>query len=544
MGSKKVRVSSSRSHPGSTKTTTVNPFHEMKLFCQDFGESFTGFKVPPEYRNHNKELWLDKYTPSSLADLCVHKKKVEEVKAWFEERMSANKGDICNYVLLITGQSGVGKSATVHAIASHLRATICEWNTPTPTIWQEHIHTTNSGLRYTSKLDEFENFVEKIRKYGLISSSSTQDQQKPYMILIDDLPVINGKISYGRLQRCLHLLVGCVRVPTVILITDYSKEDTGDYTSRCWEDLQTFLQSVGACKVAFNPITVNSIAKVLSKICKGEKVRVTPDQINVIAKASGGDIRHAITSLQYFSLKSGSVEKGSHKIDYLDDECTLPFGRDETLSLFHALGKFLHNKRDTECVIASDTDSLFLKDDFTRLPMKMDPPERVLGQAHGQARHIADFLHENFLDFVHDEAMDDAWVATSYLSDADILLASLTGLQYNNYVAENIIQSTAASVAVRGVMFGNRHPLSSRWHAIRRPVLWQVDQSLRHNKKDMVGQRTAAYNGVNVSDVSVIATEWNPVMRWLGFRGFDNDKRYTGSMVDDGMEIDDEIEDW
>lgn len=60
--------------------------------------------------------------------------------------------------------------------------------------------------------------------------------------------------------------------------------------------------------------------------------------------------------------------------------------------------------------------------------------------------------------------MDDAWVATSYLSDADILLASLTGVQCNNYVAENIIQSTAASVAVRGVMFGNRHPLSSRYH--------------------------------------------------------------------------------
>lgn len=62
--------------------------------------------------------------------------------------------------------------------------------------------------------------------------------------------------------------------------------------------------------------------------------------------------------------------------------------------------------------------------------------------------------------------MDDAWVATSYLSDADTLLASLTGVQYKNYVAENIIQSTAASVAVRGVMYGNRHPLSSRYQTL------------------------------------------------------------------------------
>lgn len=72
-----------------------------------------------------------------------------------------------------------------------------------------------------------------------------------YIILIDDLPVINGKISYGRRQRCLHLLVQSVRIPTVILITDYSRADTADSTSRYWDELQTSLQSAGACKVTF-----------------------------------------------------------------------------------------------------------------------------------------------------------------------------------------------------------------------------------------------------------------------------------------------------
>ncbi|GJW17958.1 cell cycle checkpoint protein RAD17 isoform X1, partial [Tanacetum coccineum] len=575
------------------------------------------------YKRDSKELWLDKYKPCSLAELSVHKKKVEEVKVWFEERIITSKcsqrpspgstshsgqllvaispyqaqarplhwahayideDEYCNYVLLITGQSGVGKSATVHAIASHLGATVCEWNTPTPTIWQEHIHATNSGLRYMSKLDEFENFVEKIRKYGLISSSLTGKAQKPVIILIDDLPVINGKISYSRLQRCLHLLVQSVRIPTVILITEYSKADTNDYTLRCWEELQTSLQSAGACKVMFITNEANG----------GEKLKITAEQMDVIAKASGGDIRHAITSLQYLSLKSDPIGKGSHKIDNLDDGYSLPFGRDETLSLFHALGKFLHNKRDTETSTASefasyavllfryfcdsflqlvtlpspfviDMDSVFLKEDFTRLPMKMDAPERVLQQAHGQARPIADFLQENVLDFVDDEAMDDAWVVSSYLSDADTLLASLSGGLSRNYEAENIIQSTAASVAVRGVMFGNRQPLSSRWHAIRRPQLWQVEQSLWRNKKEMVRQKSVAYNGLNLSDISIIATEWQPALKWLGSRASEDNRAQQGSisgkMVNykgyDGMETcdsggsgdednddDDEIEDW
>nr|XP_043607391.1 cell cycle checkpoint protein RAD17 isoform X2 [Erigeron canadensis] len=507
-----------------------------------------GFKVSAGHKRDNKESWLEKYRPRSLAELCVHKKKVEEVKLWFEERIKFRKDEYCNHVLLITGQPGVGKSATVHAIASQLGVTIHEWNTPTPTIWQEHVHTTSAGLRYISKLDEFENFVDKIRKYGLISSHLTGETKKPVIILIDDLPVINGKITFGRLQRSLHLLVQSVRTPTVILITEYGRSDTADYTSRCWEELQTSLHSAGACKVAFNPITANSIVKTLSKICRGENVKITADQLDAIAKASGGDIRHAITSLQYFCLKSESIEKGSHKIDNLDDLYSLQFGRDETLSLFHALGKFLHNKRDAETVTASDLDSIPLKENFTRLPMKMDAPEKVLGQAHGQARTVADFLHENVPDFLHEEAMDDASVVASYLSDADTLLASLSGALSWNYEAENIIQSTAALVAARGVMFGNHRPIS-RWHAIRRPVMWQVEQSQWRNKNEMLGQRSSAYNGANLSDLSIIATEWGPALKWLGSRAHQGS---TGGDMFDGKEIcdgggsddDDEIEDW
>ncbi|KAL4569050.1 hypothetical protein LXL04_024677 [Taraxacum kok-saghyz] len=522
-GSKKARISSSRSHPGKTG----NPFDEMKMFCEDFGEGFTGFKVPPGHKRDDKELWVDKYKPRSLLDLSVHKKKVEEVKLWLEERIITKNNNHYNHVLVISGQPGVGKSATVHTIASHLGATVYEWNTPTPTIWQEHLHTTNAGLRYMSKLDEFEIFVDKIRKYGLISS-----QKKPFIILIDDLPVTNGKISLARLQRCLNLLVQSVCIPTVILITDYGKTETSDFTSRCWEELQTSLQNAGACKIGFNPITVNSISKMLSKICKQEKLKLTSNQIDSIAKASGGDIRNAITSLQYYNLK-GISDNSSH----LDDGCCLTFGRDETLSLFHALGKFLHNKRETENMITSDTS---LKEEFTRLPMKMDVPERVLGQAHGQARTIADFLHENVIDFVEEEGIDDAYVVASYLSDADTLLA---GGRFSNYEAKNLIQSTAASVAVRGVMFGNRYPLSSRWHAIRRPSLWQVEQSQWRNKKEMVGQRCYyGYNGVSLSDLSVIATEWKPVSKWLSVGGNELlDLDHSQELCDDEDEIE---EDW
>ena len=70
-------------------------------------------------------------------------------------------------------------------------------------------------------------------------------------------------------------------------------------------------------------------------------------------------------SLQYFCLKPDRIQslsfsepactyskETSDELNPLDDGFSLPFGRDETLSLFHALGKFLHNKRESENAIA------------------------------------------------------------------------------------------------------------------------------------------------------------------------------------------------
>lgn len=108
-----------------------------------------------------------------------------------------------------------------------------------------------------------------------------------------------------------------------------------------------------------------------------------------------------------------------------------------------------------------------------------------------------------------EEAICDAWVVGTYLSDADLLLSSPRVSLFRNFEAENVVQSIAASVAVRGVLYGNANPVSRysfkyknfvsfgeyytyrsrsfwqcRWHAIRRPKLWQVEQSVRLNKVD------------------------------------------------------------
>lgn len=114
------------------------------------------------------------------------------------------------------------------------------------------------GIRYTSKLDEFESFVEKTRKYGLIPASFAGESKSSVILLIDDLPLTNGNTAYRKLCNCLQLLAQSTQIPTVILITDYGTAGSAENiaTARCLEELQLSLENVGACKVA----SVNQVA--------------------------------------------------------------------------------------------------------------------------------------------------------------------------------------------------------------------------------------------------------------------------------------------
>jgi cell cycle checkpoint protein len=74
------------------------------------------------------------------------------------------------------------------------------------------------------------------------------------------------------------------------------------------------------------------------------------------------------------------------------------------------------------------------------------------------------------IDFIDSEAVDDAWAVVSYLSEADCLLTASPIASYNS---ENIAQLIAASVAARGVLFGNAHVTSSRYLDRQHYFIWQ-----------------------------------------------------------------------
>lgn len=86
----------------------------------------------------------------------------------------------------------------------------------------------------------------------MMASSRTEGIKERVVLLIDDLPLANGRHAFERLQNCLLLLVRSTQMPTVVLITDYDKADSSDQTARSMEGVQSSLERAGALKVALS----------------------------------------------------------------------------------------------------------------------------------------------------------------------------------------------------------------------------------------------------------------------------------------------------
>ena len=262
--------------------------------------------------------------------------------------------------------------------------------------------------------------------------------------------------------------------------------------------LSPAMEAAGALVLAFNPATQAKLAKALAAVARAEGIDVAPARLAEIAAASEGDIRCAIGTLQLMAsgrtsnpaaaaASAGAGKKRRAKKDRdapgdgmgtITSSADAGIGRrDTSLSVFHALGKILYNKRDPAPppenaradsaphsvapvppdaprpneAYASASERVGPRADisgaspsasgrgrdgtmrfgagvppfathvrFVREPMSYDP-EGILARAHFGAEQATAFLFENFLEGLRDDAVEDAAIGTAYLSDAALL---------------------------------------------------------------------------------------------------------------------------
>ncbi|KXZ44240.1 hypothetical protein GPECTOR_70g470 [Gonium pectorale] len=480
-------------------------------------------------------------------------------------------------VAVLTGPAGCGKSACVRVLADAVGFDIVEWTPPPPVLWSEH-------------------------QYQLL--------------LLEDLPHTHDPERRQRLAASLRDLVACARGPVVLIATEVEgpaaggggpggRGGAGDAGSMggvkgLHKDILAVLNAAGALTISFNAITANNIAKLLLRVAAAEGLQLSPAAAVGLAEAADGDVRAALQALQMDAAllraatrgaeaaedrrgagggkagkggKKAGAGKGKGGKAAPSEMAMLRAGRQQALSagevarlaaaqrdlglpLFHALGKFLYNKRaplpgpgggggagnsDSEDgeeagkaaaagrrgggakAGGKDKDSVALQqlnahalragrawtvgagigaqlpERLQRRPMRYDP-EAIIQRCGLEAPRLLAFLHENYPPFVDpeaDDAVDDVAVIAAYLSDSAVLCglsraaAAATAFggtslwMEDSPSASNLASAIAASVAGRGLMFGNTHPAPPRFNPIRAPAISSIDQAATANRAQL-----------------------------------------------------------
>ncbi|WIA32153.1 hypothetical protein OEZ86_003002 [Tetradesmus obliquus] len=446
--------------------------------------------------------WADKHEPSSVEGLLVHKRKVAELQAWLQVYLEARQAGYCpTRVLLVTGPTGCGKSATLRVLAEALGFELTEWNAPVPTLWQDY-------------------------QYQAGAAASLGD------------------------------LAATARCPVVVVATteeggsggskgagysSYGSAAAGMTSKGLHKDMLAVLEAAGATYIHFNPITANTISTALHSIAAKEGFALDPDTADAIAQAAAGDLRNAIQSLQLLLLQQQPApvqagKRGKAKApkrprrtakdpeaaaaaDAAKRQVAGQVARDQHLSVYHAVGKLLHYKRqqpgeqqgegagsqqqpaaagsskqegdsDVELVdaAASQQEQQQANSRFWRPPLRINP-EAIIQGSGLEALQVTSFLAENYPHFFAEDAMEQAAAAAAYLSDAgymachrSIVASSSAGFWDEDDAAATSLQaSAAASTAARGLLYSNSHPAPSRWLPLKGPSCYLPERAAAAN---------------------------------------------------------------
>ncbi|XP_052634267.1 cell cycle checkpoint protein RAD17 isoform X2 [Harpia harpyja] len=325
------------------------------------------------------EPWVDRYKPESQNDLAVQKKKIEEVETWLKNHIFQRQPKQGGSVLLLTGPSGCGKTATIQILAKDLGIQVQEWINPIS------LDFTKEDFRNTFGHDSnfhmfpsqaqaalFQDFLLRANKYNKLQMLGDSSENDKKLILIEDIPNQFYR-DPSSLHEILRRFVRTSRCPLIFIISDNFSGDSNQRLLFPMEILEEFCIS----SISFKPVAPTNMMKVLNRIAATEasmnrekNYALDRTSLELLCRGCSGDIRSAINSLQFSSMKDCSLEKEfwsrkkrnsalkrevaavskvrkKSKSDTSEDqEIQAIGGKDASIFLFHALGKIIYCKRE------------------------------------------------------------------------------------------------------------------------------------------------------------------------------------------------------
>ncbi len=170
--------------------------------------------------------------------------------------------------LLLEGPHGVGKTATIYAIAKELDCDLLELN---------------------SSEDRSEQAVRSFLNNSLNQQSLFF---KPKIILLDEVDNLSGTLDRGAVSAIVDSITKS-KFPIILTANDTSDSKFKPLQKAC-------------LKIQYPELDYKAIAHTLLWVCEQEKIKTDDKTINTLARQSGGDLRAALIDLQTIAT-SGPV---------------------------------------------------------------------------------------------------------------------------------------------------------------------------------------------------------------------------------------------
>ncbi len=220
--------------------------------------------------NSDSLPWPEKHRPRTLDLIVGNSDAIASIKAWV---LSWSKSLPEKRAVLLIGPPGIGKTATVGALANDLNMELVEFN--------------SSDNR---NKDSIETLVWRA------ASQQTLDG-RPRIILLDEVDGLSGTSDRGGVGAIVRVIQDSVH-PIIMTANDPDSPRLKDLFKVC----QVY---------PFEQISHDCITSVLVQIAKENHAEVTQSVINQIADNSAGDLRAAISDLESYvkrNTKDSSVE--------------------------------------------------------------------------------------------------------------------------------------------------------------------------------------------------------------------------------------------
>ncbi|KAK0825542.1 RFC checkpoint protein Rad17 [Friedmanniomyces endolithicus] len=325
--------------------------------------------------NEDKRPWTEQFAPVDLSDLAVHKRKVADVRQWVESAIDGKR----QKVLVLKGAAGTGKTTTIRLLAKDLGATVSEWQNPAGA------DTSSEGS--TATAGHFEEFVRRVSKSASLSFAVGNDIQAvsdhikesvdrtKQIVLVEEFPNTFSRTSAALqsfrstlLQYVSSPAISEARVTPIVMIIS----ETLLSTNTAAADSFTAHRLLGPelldhpliNTVEFNPVASTILTKALETIVLKEARksgrRKTPGPQVLKRLAETGDIRSAVSSLEFLCLQGDDTEGWSSRIQFTkpkkkpadpaltkseEDALALVSNRESSLGIFHAVGRVVYNNR-------------------------------------------------------------------------------------------------------------------------------------------------------------------------------------------------------